>query len=124
MSGPKRTLGDAGERLAERRVGELGWSVIDRKWRVRGGEIDLIALDGDVLVFIEVKTRRGAARGAAEEAIDDAKSERLLMLGEQYVSDHPEHLDRIWRVDLIAITVGPSGSVQRVSHLRNVCSTG
>ncbi len=124
MSGRKRTLGDAGERLAERRIGDLGWSVIDRKWRVRGGEIDLIALDGEVLVFVEVKTRRGAVRGAAEEAIDDAKAERLLSLGEQYIAEHLEHQDRLWRVDLIAITIGPSGAIQRISHLRNACSTG
>lgn len=124
MSGANRTLGDAGERLAERRLGDLGWRIIDRKWRVRSGEIDLVALDDDVLVFVEVKTRRGAVRGAAEEAIDEAKAERLLGLGEQYVSEHPEHADRIWRVDLIAITIGSNGAVQRISHLRNACSTG
>ncbi len=124
MSTRKQTLGDSGERYAERRLGDLGWILVERKWRVRGGELDLVALDGDVLVFVEVKTRRGARRGAAEEAIDDAKAERLLMLGEQYVAEHPEHLDRMWRVDLIAITIGPSGEVQRVTHVRNACSTG
>lgn len=124
MSGPRLKLGDAGERLAERRMRELGWTVIDRKWRIRGGELDLVALEGEVLVFVEVKTRRGRARGAAEEAIDDRKSERLLELGDEYVVAHPEHADRLWRVDLIAITIGTKGTVERVSHIRNACSTG
>ena len=77
-----------------------------------------------VLVFVEVKTRRGRARGAAEEAVDDRKAERLLELGEQYVAEHPEHVDRFWRVDLIAITIGSKGAVERVTHIRNACSTG
>lgn len=124
MSGRRLALGDAGERLAERRLVDLGWTVVDRKWRARDGEIDLIALDGEVLVFVEVKTRRGRSRGAAEEAIDERKAERLLNLGDQYVAEHPDHVDRFWRVDLIAITVGPSGAVQTVSHIQNVCSTG
>jgi putative endonuclease len=124
MSGPKLTLGDAGERLAERHLRDLGWSVIERKWRVRGGEIDLVALDGNVLVFVEVKARRGNARGAAEEAVAEQKAARLLQLGERYVGEHPEHADRYWRVDLVAITIGPRGNVERVNHLQNACSTG
>ncbi len=124
MSGPRLALGDAGERLAERRLLDLGWTVIDRKWRVRGGEIDLIALDGDVLVFVEVKTRRGGHRGTAEEAVDDRKAARLLLLGDQYLAEHQDHVDRFWRVDLIAITLGITGTVERVTHIRNACSTG
>ncbi|HEU5424356.1 MAG TPA: YraN family protein, partial [Nitrolancea sp.] len=94
-----------------------GYTILERKWRVRTGEIDLIALDGDVLVFCEVKTRRGAARGAAEEAVDAAKAARLLALGEEYVETHPEHGERFWRVDLLALTLAPDGRVARVSHI-------
>ncbi len=124
MSGPRIALGDAGERLAERRLIELGWTVIDRKWRIRGGEIDLVALDGDVLVIVEVKTRRGRSRGTAEESVDARKAARLLVLGEQYVAQHPEHVDRFWRVDLMAITLSSAGKVERVNHVQNACSTG
>ncbi len=124
MSGPRIALGDAGERLAERRLVDLGWTVIDRKWRIRGGEIDLVALDGDVLVIVEVKTRRGRSRGTAEEAVDARKAARLLELGEQYVAQHPDHADRFWRVDLMAITLGATGKIERLNHVQNACSTG
>ncbi len=124
MSGRRIALGDAGERLAERRLVDLGWRLLERKWRTRGGEIDLVMLDGDVLVFVEVKTRRGGSRGSAEEAVDERKAARLLMLGEVYVGEHPEHIDRFWRVDIIAITVDSSGSIDRINHIRNACSSG
>jgi putative endonuclease len=112
-------LGDAGERLAERRLAALHWTIIERKWRIRGGEIDLIALDGDELVFVEVKTRRGSPRGTAEEAVDARKAARLISLGEQYVIQHPEHSERFWRVDIVAITLDRRGAIERFSHLRN-----
>jgi putative endonuclease len=124
VTSPRVALGDAGERLAERRLVTLGWSIIDRKWRVRGGEIDLIALDGDELVFVEVKTRHGNPLGTAEEAVDARKAARLIALGEQYVIQHPEHGERFWRVDIVAITLDRSGAVERFSHLRNACVTG
>lgn len=124
MTNRRAALGDAGERLAERRLVELGWTIIERKWRVRGGEIDLIALDGDELVFVEVKTRRGSPRGTAEEAVDARKAARLIALGEQYVGEHLDYAERFWRVDIVAITLDPRGAIERYSHLRNACVTG
>lgn len=124
MTSSRVALGDAGERLAERRLVGLGWTIVERKWRVRGGEIDLIALEGDELVFVEVKTRRGNSQGTAEEAVDERKAARLLALGEQYIGEHPEHAERFWRVDVVAITIDRRGAIERVSHLRNACVTG
>ncbi|HET9014792.1 MAG TPA: YraN family protein [Thermomicrobiaceae bacterium] len=117
-------LGDAGERLTERRLSERGWQILDRKWRAAGGEIDLVALDGSVLVFVEVKTRRGNARGAAEEAVGPAKAARLLRLGEEYLAAHPDLADRLWRVDLVAITLDRAGAVERVSHIESAVESG
>jgi putative endonuclease len=124
MTDRRIALGDAGERLAERRLVGLGWTIIERKWRVRGGEIDLIALDGDELVFIEVKTRRGHPRGSAEEAVDGRKAARLLALGELYIGEHPEYAECVWRVDVVAITLDSRGGIDRYSHLRNACVSG
>jgi putative endonuclease len=124
VTSSRAALGDAGERLAERRLTTLGWTIIERKWRVRGGEIDLIALDGDELVFVEVKTRRGSPQGTAEEAVDARKAARLIALGDRYVGDHPEHAERVWRVDVVAITIDRRGAIERYSHLRNACVTG
>ena len=124
MTSKRIALGDAGERFAERQLIELGWRIIGRKWRSRQGEIDLIALDGDELVFVEVKTRRGSPRGTAEEAVDGRKAARLMALGEQFVAEHPEYVDHFWRVDIVAITIDRRGGLDRVSHLRNACVTG
>jgi putative endonuclease len=125
MPGGRQRLGDAGERYAERLLAERGWRVLDRKWRGSLGEIDLIAESDDgALVFVEVKTRRGEGRGAAEEAISPEKAERLLALGEEYVAADPSLWNRPWRVDLIAITLGPRGEVARVSHIVNACEAG
>ncbi|MDI3339079.1 MAG: YraN family protein [Sphaerobacter sp.] len=120
----RRRLGDAGERFAEHYVTRRGWRVLARQWRGASGEVDLVALDGDVLVLVEVKTRRGARFGAAEEAVDPAKAERLLALGEEFVAAHPEHSERVWRVDLVAITLDARGAVERVTHVPDAYQTG
>lgn len=121
MKNDRIALGDAGERLVNRRLTALGWNIVEQKWRVRGGEIDLIAFDGDELVFVEVKTRHGDPRGTAEEAVDARKAARLLALGERYIGEHPEHAERFWRVDIVAITLDSRGAIERYSHLRNAC---
>ncbi len=74
-------LGAYGERVAARHLVDDGLEVLDRNWRCDAGEIDLVLRDGDVLVFCEVKTRRGTAYGHPLEAVDAVKSERLVRLG-------------------------------------------
>jgi len=120
----RRRLGDAGERHAARVLAARGWRILDRQWRGEAGEIDLVALDGDVLVLVEVKTRRGDRFGAAEEAVSPAKAARLLALGEEYVAAHPEHSERVWRIDLVAITLDARGAVERLTHLPDTYYTG
>ncbi|HEX7123794.1 MAG TPA: YraN family protein, partial [Gemmatimonadaceae bacterium] len=77
----RRRIGDRGERIAEGYLTERGFEILERNWRGERGELDLVAMDGGVLVMVEVKTRRGAAMGAAEEAVGPAKADRLLRLG-------------------------------------------
>lgn len=120
----RRILGDAGERYAERLLTHAGWRILDRQWRGSKGEIDLVALDGDVLVLVEVKTRRGASMGTAEEAVSPAKADRMIALGSEYVATHPAHEDLFWRIDLVAITLDTSGTVKRVTHIQNAFATG
>lgn len=121
MTRSRLDLGDAGERYAERRLADVGWRILDRKWRGETGEIDLIADDGESIVFVEVKTRRGESHGRAEETISPAKAVRLLQLGEEFVAGHPQHEDRFWRVDLVAITLDRSGRIARYTHIRDAC---
>lgn len=121
MSGTRNRLGDAGERYAERRLLEDGWRILDRKWRGESGEIDLVAEDDEGIVFVEVRTRRGEFRGRAEESITVAKSRRLLRLGSEYIARDPRLEERLWRVDLIAITLDATGRIQRYTHIRDAC---
>jgi putative endonuclease len=122
MPGARQRLGDAGERYAERLLTERGWRILERKWRGTLGEIDLVAETREGgLVFVEVKTRRGERLGAAEEAISAEKAERLLTLGEEFVASDSSLWNRPWRVDLVAITLGPRGDVARVSHIVDAC---
>jgi putative endonuclease len=95
----------------------MAW--IESNWRCRAGEIDLVMRDGDELVFVEVKLRRGEAAGRAEEAVNASKATKLLRSGSWYLAEHSELGDPTWRVDLLAITLDRSGRIERVSHLVN-----
>lgn len=113
----RQGLGDAGEHHARRHLERQGYTFIGANWRCPYGEIDLIMHDQDTLVFVEVKTRRGERLGAAEESITPAKARRLLLAAEAFLVTRPDLEDRIWRVDLVAITLAPSGAVTRLSHI-------
>lgn len=96
--------------------------IVDRNWRCRDGELDIVALDGDCLVFCEVKTRRGTAYGGPAEAVTRAKAARLRRLVGAWLTAHPERPGEFAqvRVDVIAVTRPRAGAAQ-VEHLRGVC---
>ncbi len=112
--------GNAGEAFVTGRLQRDGYRILDRNWRVRGGELDIVALDGEILVFVEVKVRTDGRVSVAEESLDTRKLGRLMMAAEMYVESHPELLDRLWRVDFVAITLAANGTVRRYSHIENV----
>ena len=106
---PRRSLGEYGERLAERYLTERGLQVVDRNWRCARGELDLVARDGDCLVFCEVKTRRTERFGSPVEAVHPRKTARLRQLATAWLQDHQEHPARI-RIDVIGILRPPRGN--------------
>lgn len=112
----RRGLGRWGENLAASHLEAAGYTIVARNWRCRGGEIDLIAQDGDDIVFVEVKTRRGQTYGAPEEALTPHKAQKLLQLGRQYVSDH-DLADASWRIDLVAVELDERGRLLRCEHI-------
>ncbi len=69
MTMERQALGRTGENLAVAEIERLGYAVLDRRYRTRHGEIDIVAEDGDTVVFIEVKARLTAGRGTAAEAV-------------------------------------------------------
>jgi putative endonuclease len=86
MSRQRVAFGEAGEDLACRELQRRGYAILARRWRQRGGEIDVIARDGATVVFIEVKARGGRWFGAAAEAVTMTKQRRLVRLGQQYLA--------------------------------------
>jgi putative endonuclease len=101
-----------------------GMAYLESNWRAASGEIDLVMRDGEFVVFVEVKVRRGEYAGSAEEAITAAKAARLLATGEWYMAEHEELGERPWRVDLVAITLDSGGRVVRNRHIQGAAVSG
>ena len=113
----RQGLGRWGEDLAARHLVAKGYEVVARNWRCEAGELDLVIRDGDCLVFVEVRTRRGRAMGAPEESITAAKQARLSALAEAYVQAHD--WPGYWRLDVVAVEVDRRGRLLRVDHYEN-----
>jgi putative endonuclease len=96
------TFGRRGERVAARFLRSLGYRILARNHRNRFGEIDLIAADGETLVFVEVKTRRSHTAGAPFEAVDRIKQRQLTRAALAYLGRHRLH-DRSARFDVVGI---------------------
>ena len=117
MSDHRRQLGKWGESVAAVHLEAKGFHIVDRNWRSTFGEIDIIARDGDELVFVEVKTRRGNRMGTPEEGLTREKAEKLRQLAQLYLAEM--ELDRDWRIDLVAIEIDSSGMLLRRDHIQN-----
>lgn len=116
----KDVLGRAGEDRAARYFEQQGFAVLDRNWRCRDGEIDLVVADPAAVVVVEVKTRRGEAFGHPFEAIDARKRARLWRLAAAWVSAHRSAVQgRRLRIDAIGLT-GPDAATARLEHLVDV----
>lgn len=113
----RRGLGAMGEELAARRLSAAGYEIVARNWRCGAGELDLVARQGECLVVVEVRTRRGEAMGPPEESITPAKQARLARLAEAYVQavDWPGD----WRIDVVAVELDGAGRLLRVDHYEN-----
>jgi len=116
MADARRALGDFAERLAVQHLESKGYHVIDRNFRTREGEIDIVAQLDDLLTFVEVRCRRGALMGTALESLTPAKQRRLVALAEAYGQAH-QGLPPERRIDVIAVELSPEGRLQSLQHL-------
>jgi putative endonuclease len=114
----KDELGRRGELLAAAHLENRGFDVVDRNWRCRQGEIDLIARDGDEYVFVEVKTRSSDAFGTPLDAITPQKLARLQRLAIAWCAAHLRTRQPI-RIDAIGI-IAPRGGPIVIDHLERV----
>lgn len=102
MSDARRALGARGEELAARWYVERGYEIVDRNWRCRDGEIDIVAARGPVLVVCEVKTRTSDAFGSPASAVTPAKQRRLRRLAMAWLDQHGPGARRL-RFDVAAV---------------------
>jgi putative endonuclease len=115
MAPDRRALGKAGEDAACAFLEGDGFEIVERNWRVREGEIDIIARSGDLTVFAEVKARRTTTFGEPEESVTPQKARRLRMLATRYLSEADHHGDV--RFDVISVMLDRSGGVSSITHL-------
>jgi putative endonuclease len=85
---PRRALGTSGEAAVACWYEAAGYQVVDRNWRCRDGELDLVVAAPGVIAFCEVKTRRGSAYGAPFEAVTIAKQRRIRRLAVRWLAEH------------------------------------
>jgi putative endonuclease len=101
---PRQSLGKLGEDLACVELVRRGYAIVARRYRTRFGEIDIVARDGETMVFVEVKTRDGDSFGGGAEAVTGWKQRRIAGMAADYVARHRVH-ERPCRFDVVAIDV-------------------
>ena len=116
MGDERKSLGKAGEDLAERYLKRQGYAIVERNYRCPLGEIDLIALNKRVVVFVEVKTRRVDTSGAPLESVNAVKQRRLKRTALHYLNKHRLH-DRDVQFDVVGISLrSDPPAVQHIRH--------
>lgn len=115
--GPK-TLGQRGEAAAARYLKRLGYKIVARGTHIRRGEIDIIAVDGRTIVFVEVKTRDSSVAGEPHEAVDLKKQDRLTRLALVYLKRR-RLLDYPARFDVVSIIWPRSERRPKIQHIKN-----
>jgi putative endonuclease len=111
----KKLLGREGEDLAARFLTKQGYRILERNYRTRSGEIDLVALHDGAVVFVEVKTRTSDAFGAPELAVNPRKQQRMVKAALGYLKYKKLHQVPC-RFDVVAIT---TAAEQEVEHIQN-----
>lgn len=114
----KKELGALGEKAARAFLEKRGYKVLEANFRSREGEIDLIALQGEVVVFAEVKARTSHALGTPQEAVTPRKLERIRNLALEYLATRP-NLPADWRIDVLALDMDVGGRIKRLELIEN-----
>ncbi len=123
MSTPRARLGNRGEDIARRHLLGLGWHILETNYRSKWGEVDIVAQEGDQLVFVEVRTRQGSDKfGGPKESVTHRKKERLQATAETYIQQLDEP-PADWRIDLIAVVMARGGPPQ-IEHVTHAVELG
>ena len=114
----EKSLGRYGEDVAARYLQDSGLVLIDRNWRGPSGELDLIALDGSMLVICEVKTRSHDKFGGPIAAVTPDKLRRIRRLAAEWLAEHPIGVDGL-RIDVVGVSRASRGPA-KVQHIVGV----
>ena len=114
-------LGALGEDVAAEALRKHGYRVVARNHRCRRGEVDLIAEKGELLVFVEVRTRATAAFGGPEETVDARKQRRVIAAARDFLAQRRGPA-KAARFDVIAVVDGPGGPT--LTHFENAFDSG
>jgi putative endonuclease len=121
----RRGTGKRGEAIAAALLERLGYAIVDRNFRTREGELDLVATRGRVLVFCEVKALiarpSGPSTGPANplEAVGPAKRSQVRRLARAWLATRDGRTARELRFDVVGVTLSPEGEALRVDHVEN-----
>lgn len=107
----RRDLGERAEALALAHLERAGLSLVERNFRCRFGEIDLVMLECGILVYVEVRYRGRGSRVRARTTVHAGKQRRLLRAAEFFLLRHPRWREAVMRFDVVAIDRAPGGSV-------------
>jgi putative endonuclease len=116
MSQARQSLGKFGEDLACQELERRGYAILARRYRRRGGELDIVARDGQIVVFVEVKTREGCEFGAGAESVTLLKRRRMASVALDYMARH-NLVERPCRFDVVSIDM--NGQEPRVELYQN-----
>lgn len=114
----RQTVGSLGESIAAERLKAMGYRVLERNVRLTQGEIDIVARDGDVLVFVEVRTRRSMEMGLPEESITERKKQKLRQLVDSYYQARSAGETQS-RIDVVVVDLDSSGKPTRVEVIKS-----
>jgi putative endonuclease len=121
MMSKRQDVGARGEKLAVDHLKRRGYKIIQRNFRCREGEIDIIAQKGECLVFVEVRTKKNIAFGTPEESVTLSKREKLISLANAYLQAYDKP-PLSWRIDVVAVELTPENRVSRLNHIENAVS--
>jgi len=115
----RRNIGKLGEDCACKYLLSKGYSILDRNYHSRFGEIDIIAKRGE-LVFVEVKARTSSQFGTPQSSITRRKIQRIIKTVLYFLNGSTLKSKIIWRIDLIGIELTKNGELKNITHLKNI----
>lgn len=116
----KKSLGDFGEKIAEGYLKKHGYTILEKNYRTRFGEVDIIAKEGEIICFVEVKTRTGTDFGLPQEAVNFKKQNKIIRAALAYITENK--FKGTWRIDVVAILIDKNKKTHNIELIRNATS--